>query len=151
MSATRVGVVGAGGRMGRMLIEAALKDGGVTLAGAFDVAGSAAIGQTAGQLTGLASGIGVSDDLAGGLAAIDCLIDFTRPQGTLGHLELCRQAGVAMVIGTTGFEAEGKEAIAAAARDIPVVFAPNMAVGVNLVFKLLDTAARILKDRKSVV
>ena len=146
MNATRVGVVGAGGRMGRMLIEAALKDGGVTLAGAFDVAGSAAIGQTAGQLTGLESGVPVSDDLAGGLAAIDCLIDFTRPQGTLGHLELCRQAGVAMVIGTTGFEAEGKEAIAAAARDIPVVFAPNMAVGVNLVFKLLDTAARILNQ-----
>lgn len=146
MSATRVGVVGAGGRMGRMLIEAALKDGGVTLAGAFDVAGSAAIGQTAGQLTGLESGVPVSGDLAGGLAAIDCLIDFTRPQGTLGHLELCRQAGVAMVIGTTGFEAEGKEAIAAAARDIPVVFAPNMAVGVNLVFKLLDTAARILNQ-----
>lgn len=146
MNATRVGVVGAGGRMGRMLIEAALKDGGVTLAGAFDVAGSAAIGQTAGQLTGLESGVPVSSDLAGGLAAIDCLIDFTRPQGTLGHLELCRQAGVAMVIGTTGFEAEGKEAIAAAARDIPVVFAPNMAVGVNLVFKLLDTAARILNQ-----
>lgn len=146
MNATRVGVVGAGGRMGRMLIEAALKDDGVTLAGAFDVAGSAAIGQTAGQLTGLESGVPVSSDLAGGLAAIDCLIDFTRPQGTLGHLELCRQAGVAMVIGTTGFEAEGKEAIAAAARDIPVVFAPNMAVGVNLVFKLLDTAARILNQ-----
>ena len=146
MSGTRIGIVGAGGRMGRMLLEAALKDEGVTLAAAFDVPGSAAIGQTAGQLTGLASGIGVSDDLASGLAAIDCLIDFTRPQGTLAHLELCRQAGVGMVIGTTGFEDEGKERIAAAARDIPVVFAPNMAVGVNLVFKLLDTAARILNQ-----
>ncbi len=141
---TRVGVVGAGGRMGRMLLEAALNDEGVTLTGAFDVPGSAAIGQTAGQLTGLASTTRVSDDLAGGLAAIDCLIDFTRPQGTLAHLELCRKAGVGMVIGTTGFEGEDKERIAAAARDIPVVFAPNMAVGVNLVFKLLDTAARIL-------
>jgi len=127
-----------------MLLEAALKDEGVTLTGAFDVPGSAAIGQTAGQLTGLASTTRVSDDLAGGLAAIDCLIDFTRPQGTLAHLELCRKAGVGMVIGTTGFEGEDKERIAAAARDIPVVFAPNMAVGVNLVFKLLDTAARIL-------
>jgi len=143
---TRVGIVGAGGRMGRMLLEAALKDEGVTLAGAFDVPGSAVIGQTAGQLTGLASTIRVSDDLAGSLAAIDCLIDFTRPQGTLAHLELCRQAGVGMVIGTTGFEGEGKERIASAARDIPVVFAPNMAVGVNLVFKLLDTAARILNQ-----
>jgi 4-hydroxy-tetrahydrodipicolinate reductase len=88
----------------------------------------------------------VSDNLAAGLSGIDCLIDFTRPQGTLEHLELCRKAGVAMVIGTTGFEAEGKAAIAAAARDVPVVFAPNMAVGVNLVFKLLDTAARILNQ-----
>jgi 4-hydroxy-tetrahydrodipicolinate reductase len=88
----------------------------------------------------------VTDDLADGLSGIDCLIDFTRPQGTLGHLELCRKAGVAMVIGTTGFEAEGKNRISEAARDIPVVFAPNMAVGVNLVFKLLDTAARILNQ-----
>ncbi|MFY9722655.1 MAG: 4-hydroxy-tetrahydrodipicolinate reductase [Azonexus sp.] len=146
MDKTRVGIVGAGGRMGRMLLEVALKDEGIVLGGAFDVPGSPAIGQTIEQLTGLASGVRVSDDLAAGLSGIDCLIDFTRPQGTLGHLELCRKAGVAMVIGTTGFEAEGKEAIAAAARDIPVVFAPNMAVGVNLVFKLLDTAARILNQ-----
>lgn len=132
--------------MGRMMLEAALKDEGVTLGGAFDVPGSPAIGQTVAQLTGLPSELKVSDDLADGLKDIDCLIDFTRPQGTLEHLELCRQAGVAMVIGTTGFEAEGKEKIAAAARDIPVVFAPNMAVGVNLVFKLLDTAARILNQ-----
>lgn len=130
--------------MGRMLLDAALKAEEITLAGAFDVPGSPAIGQTAGQLTGLASSLRVTDDLAGGLAGIDCLIDFTRPQGTLQHVELCRQAGVAMVIGTTGFEAEGKEKIAEAAREIPIVFAPNMAVGVNLVFKLLDTAARIL-------
>ncbi len=132
--------------MGRMLLEAALKDDGVMLAGAFDVPGSPAIGQTAGQLTGLPSDVVVSDDLVAGLAQIDCLIDFTRPQGTLEHIALCRKAGVAMVIGTTGFEADGKASIAEASRDIPVVFAPNMAVGVNLVFKLLDTAARILNQ-----
>ncbi len=132
--------------MGRMLLEAALKDDGVMLAGAFDVPGSPAIGQTAGQLTGLPSDVVVSDDLVAGLAQIDCLIDFTRPQGTLEHIALCRKVGVAMVIGTTGFEADGKAAIAEASRDIPVVFAPNMAVGVNLVFKLLDTAARILNQ-----
>ena len=86
----------------------------------------------------------VGDDVAAGLKDIDVLIDFTRPQGTLVHLELCRQAGVGMVIGTTGFEADGKAAIAEAAKDIPVVFAPNMAVGVNVVFKLLDMAARIM-------
>jgi 4-hydroxy-tetrahydrodipicolinate reductase len=97
-------------------------------------------------LTGLDSDVAVSGDLGAGLGSIDCLIDFTRPQGTLVHLEFCRKAGVAMVIGTTGFEAEGKAAIAAAARDIPLVFAPNMAVGVNAVFKLLDMAARILNS-----
>jgi 4-hydroxy-tetrahydrodipicolinate reductase len=146
MAGTRIGIVGAGGRMGRMLLEAALKADGITLAAAFDVAGSPAIGQTAGQLTGLASTVLVSDDLAVGLAEIDCLIDFTRPQGTLQHVEFCRRAGVGMAIGTTGFDAEGKQRIAEAAREIPIVFAPNMAVGVNLVFKLLDTAARILNQ-----
>ena len=146
MSATRIGVVGAGGRMGRMLIEAALKDEQLTVGAAFDMPGSPVIGKTAGELVGMACDVFVTDDVAAGLKHIDCLIDFTRPQGTLQHLELCRQAGVGIIIGTTGFEAEGKEAIAAAAREIPVVFAPNMAVGVNLVFKLLETAASILNQ-----
>lgn len=146
MSATRIGIVGAGGRMGRMLIEACLKDEQLALGAAFDTPGSLVIGKTAGELVGMASDVIITDDLAAGLKNIDCLIDFTRPQGTLHHLELCRQAGVGIIIGTTGFEAEGKAAIAAAAKDIPVVFAPNMAVGVNLVFKLLDTAARILNQ-----
>ncbi|KXB30933.1 4-hydroxy-tetrahydrodipicolinate reductase [Dechloromonas denitrificans] len=146
MSATRIGVVGAGGRMGRMLIEAALKDEQLAVGAAFDMPGSPVIGKTAGDLVGMACDVLVTDDVAAGLKNIDCLIDFTRPQGTLQHLELCRQAGVGIIIGTTGFEAEGKEAIAAAAREIPVVFAPNMAVGVNLVFKLLETAASILNQ-----
>lgn len=146
MNKTRIGIVGAGGRMGRMLIEACLKDEQLSLGAVFDTPGSPVIGKTAGELVGMASDVIVTDDLAAGLKNIDCLIDFTRPQGTLHHLELCRQAGVGIIIGTTGFEAEGKEAIAAAAKDIPIVFAPNMAVGVNLVFKLLDTAARILNQ-----
>ena len=142
----RVGIVGASGRMGRMLIEAALKDAGVALGGAFDVPGSPAIGKAAGELVGMACDLKVADDVAAGLEQCDCLIDFTRPEGTLEHLELCRRQGVSMVIGTTGFEAEGKQRIIDAARDIPVVFAPNMAVGVNVVFKLLDMAARILNE-----
>ena len=146
MIKTRIGIVGAGGRMGRMLIEATLKDEQLALGALFEQQGSPFVGKTAGELVGMASDVVVGDDVAAGLASVDCLIDFTRPQGTLVHLELCRQAGVAIVIGTTGFEAEGKVAIAAAAREIPVVFAPNMAVGVNLVFKLLDTAARILNQ-----
>jgi len=146
MNKTRIGIVGAGGRMGRMLIEACLKDEQLSLGAVFDTPGSPVIGKTAGELVGMASDVVVTDDLATGLKNIDCLIDFTRPQGTLHHLELCHQARVGIIIGTTGFEAEGKEAIAAAAKDIPIVFAPNMAVGVNLVFKLLDTAARILNQ-----
>lgn len=144
MTATRIGIVGASGRMGRMLIEATLRDEQFLLGAAFDQPGSPMLGRTAGELVGMNSDVVVTDDVAGGLKNIDCLIDFTRPQGTMNHLELCRKAGVGMVVGTTGIEAEGKAAIAAAAADIPVVFAPNMAVGVNLVFKLLDTAARIL-------
>ncbi len=150
MNKIRIGIVGASGRMGRMLIEATLKDEGMALGALFDQEGSPFIGKTAGDLVGgLANAPGdvaVGVDLAAGLAHIDCLIDFTRPQGTLAHLESCRRAGVAMVIGTTGFKDDEKALIEKAARDIPVVFAPNMAVGVNLVFKLLDTAARILNQ-----
>jgi 4-hydroxy-tetrahydrodipicolinate reductase len=146
MTATRIGIVGAGGRMGRMLIEATLKDPQVALGAVFDQPGSPMVGRNAGELVGMDCNVLVTDDVAAGLKQVDCLIDFTRPQGTLVHLDLCRQAGVGIIIGTTGFEPEGKEAIAAAAREIPIVFAPNMAVGVNLVFKLLDTAARILNQ-----
>ncbi len=146
MAGTRVGIVGAGGRMGRMLIEAALKDADVTLGAVFDQADSPVIGKTAGELVGMVCDVVVTSDLAAGLKNIDCLIDFTRPEGTLEHLSLCQQAGVGMAIGTTGFDAEGKARIAEAGLEIPIVFAPNMAVGVNLVFKLLDTAARILNQ-----
>lgn len=130
--------------MGRMLIEATLKDEGTTLGAAFDLPDSTFLGKDAGELVGMPCGVPVTSDVATGLVNCDCLIDFTRPQGTLQHIELCRAAKVAIVIGTTGFEAEGKQVIADAAKEIPVVFAPNMAVGVNLVFKLLDTASRIL-------
>jgi 4-hydroxy-tetrahydrodipicolinate reductase len=145
MSENRIGVVGASGRMGRMLIEAVLQDATVRLAAAFDQPGSAALGRDAAELAGLPpSGVIVQADLSAGLAHCDCLIDFTRPAGTLAHLGACVAAGVAMVIGTTGFDAAGKARIEEAARRVPIVFAPNMAVGVNVVFKLLDTAARIL-------
>lgn len=144
MNIPKIAVVGAGGRMGRMLMEAVLKDPQVVLAAAFDRPESGVIGKTVGELLGTPCDVVVSADFSEGIGAADCLIDFTRPEGTLEHLEVCRQAGVAMVIGTTGFDESGKAQIAAAAREIPVVFAPNMAVGVNVVFKLLDLAARIL-------
>lgn len=146
MTKLRIAIAGASGRMGRMLIEATLKAEDAQLVAAFERTGSPFLGKDAGELVGNACGVAITDDLVAGLSQADCLIDFTRPEGTLEHLSVATQAGVAMVIGTTGFEADGKAAIAEAAKTIPVVFAPNMAVGVNAVFKLLDVAARILSE-----
>ena len=129
-----------------MLAEAALGDDGVALVAAFDRPGEAFIGRDAGELIGVQSGVLIGGDARAAIAAADCVIDFTRPEGTLAHLALARELGRAMVIGTTGFSAEQRSEIAAAAAHIPVVFAPNMAVGVNAVFKLLEVAARILSE-----
>jgi 4-hydroxy-tetrahydrodipicolinate reductase len=132
--------------MGRMLVEAALRDEGVVVASAFDRPGTPYIGRDAGELLGTPCAVTIVDDPHAAIAAADCVIDFTRPEGTLAHLAIARALGRAMVIGTTGFDAAGKVAIADAAKSIPVVFAPNMAVGVNAVFKLLEVAARILNE-----
>ncbi len=146
MNQMKIAIVGASGRMGRMLIEAVLKDDGATLVAAIDQPGTSSIGRNAGELVGLPCDVEVSCDVEAGIAKADCLIDFTRPEGTLKHLEICRKHKVAAVIGTTGFEEKGKQAIAEAACEIPVVFAPNMSVGVNVVFKLLDIASRIMTE-----
>lgn len=146
MSDVRVAIAGASGRMGRMLIEAALKEEGVVLASAFDRPLTPFIGRDAGEMAGVNTGVQITDDAAAAIAAADCVIDFTRPEGTLVHLALARELGKAVVIGTTGFDAAGKAAIAEVAQQVPVVFAPNMAVGVNAVFKLLEVAARILDE-----
>lgn len=141
----KVAIAGASGRMGRMLIEAALQTPGVSFVAALDREGSAFIGRDAGEMvTGNACGVSVGTDITAALTAADCLIDFTRPEGTLEHLRVARATNCAMVIGTTGFSPEEKALIGEAAREIPVMFAPNMAVGVNAVFKLLDVAAKIL-------
>ena len=142
----KIAIVGASGRMDRMLIESALKDGGVELVAAIDQPGTSAIGKDAGELVGMPCGVNVTSDTEAAIAKADCLIDFTRPEGTLEHLAICRRHKVGIVIGTTGFGDAGKQAIADASREIPVVFAPNMSVGMNVVFKLLDTASRILAE-----
>jgi len=142
----RIAVAGASGRMGRTLIEALAQADDAMLAAALDVPGSALLGKDAGELIGAACGIRIVDDIDAALGQVDCLIDFTRPEGSLQHLEVCRRRGVHLVIGTTGFSADGKQAIQSAAQQIPIVFAPNMAVGVNLVFRLLDVAARALSE-----
>ncbi|MBT9594439.1 MAG: 4-hydroxy-tetrahydrodipicolinate reductase [Vitreoscilla sp.] len=143
---TRVAVAGASGRMGRMLIEAVQLAPDCTLAGALDRPGSPGLGQDATAWLGQASGVLVTDDIAHGLAGADVLIDFTRPEGTLAHLAACRRQGVGMVIGTTGFSEAGKAEVAAAAAEIGIVMAPNMSVGVNVVLRLLDMAARALNE-----
>jgi len=142
----RVAVAGASGRMGHMLIEAVLTSGDCQLSGALDLAGSPAIGQDAAAFLGKPSGVAVTSELHQGLRGAQVLIDFTRPEGTLAHLAVCRELGVAAVIGTTGFTPAQKAEVAAHAKKLPIVMAPNMSVGVNVVFKLLDVAARALSE-----
>ena len=144
--ALRVAVAGASGRMGRVLIEAVVAADDLVLSGALDVEGSAALGQDASLFLGHASGVAITSDLRAGLAQAQVLIDFTRPTGTLAHLAVCRELGVAAVIGTTGFTDEQKATIAEHARHMAITMAPNMSVGVNVVLKLLDTAARLLNE-----
>lgn len=146
MAKIRYAIAGSAGRMGRTLIEAVFKDENAILSAALEHAASPFLGKDAGEFVGSPCGIIIGSDLDAALSVSDCLIDFTRPEGTLVHLAACRKHRVSLVIGTTGFAAEGKQAIEAASAEIPVVFAPNMAVGVNAVFKLLDVAARILNS-----
>jgi len=147
MTDMRIAVAGVGGRMGRTLVQAVTEADGLALGAATERPGSTLIGADAGELAGVGHlGVQVCADLAQALDAFDCLIDFTVPTATLNHLELCRAAGRKLVIGTTGLGQEQRGQIAAAAADIPIVFAPNMSVGVNLCFKLLDIAARVLGD-----
>lgn len=131
--------------MGQMLIDAILKSTDLQLTVALDRKGSTALGQDAGAPLGQQTGVLITDDLDA-LANADCLIDFTRPEGTLEHLQACVKHGTRAVIGTTGFDDNGRAAIEVAAQKIAIVFAPNMSVGVNATLKLLDMAARILNS-----
>jgi 4-hydroxy-tetrahydrodipicolinate reductase len=143
-SSQKIAIAGASGRMGRMLIEAVRADPDCVLAGALDVADSAALDQDAAAFLGYDSGVRITSDLKMGLQKAQALIDFTRPEGTMAHLQVCRALGVNMVIGTTGFTEAQKAEIAVAAKDIAIVMAPNMSVGVNVTLKLLEMAAKAL-------
>lgn len=143
----RIAVMGAAGRMGKILIEAVGQAEGAQLTAAVDRPDSSLIGADAGELAALGKiGVALAGDLNAVLDQFDVLIDFTHPSVTLNNLEVCRQAGKAMVIGTTGFSPEEKQLLSEAAKQIPIVFAANYSVGVNLCLKLLDTAARVLGD-----
>ena len=144
---TRIAITGAAGRMGRSLIEACQQADGTEVSVALEHPESSLLGSDAGDLAGIGKlGVTVGCDLAAVTDDFDVLIDFTRPEPTLANLEICRKAGRRMVIGTTGFSDKQRQQIATAANDVAIVFAPNMSVGVNLCFKLLDVAARVLGD-----
>ncbi|HUN67611.1 MAG TPA: 4-hydroxy-tetrahydrodipicolinate reductase [Burkholderiales bacterium] len=136
---TRIVIAGAGGKMGRTLIESVLADRSLVLAAAFDVRGSAAVGTSIG-------GIKVGSDAGKAVAAGDVLVDFTRPEGTIEHLAACARLGKPIVIGTTGFPERLTKAILQAGHKIPIAMSPNFAIGVNAVFKLAEAAAKILGD-----
>jgi 4-hydroxy-tetrahydrodipicolinate reductase len=142
--AIAVAVAGASGRMGQMLIEAIRNADDCQLVGALDIASSSSVGQHATAFLGQTSGVVITADLRQGLADAQTLIDFTRPEGTMAHLNICRELGVNAVIGTTGLSDAQKAEIAAFAKDIAIVLAPNMSVGVNVTFKLLEMAAKAL-------
>jgi 4-hydroxy-tetrahydrodipicolinate reductase len=151
MTKTNVAISGASGRMGRTLIEACHQNEGTRLAAVLDRPGGPVVGQDAGELAAIGKlGVVVGDNLAPLTPHFDVLVDFTRPEATLEYIDICRRAGRKLVIGTTGFDDAGKKRIAEAARDIAIVFAPNMSVGVNLCFKLLDLAARVMADEADV-
>ncbi len=144
MGKIKIAIAGSNGRMGRTLLETVFQSDDLALHAALEHTSSGLLGKDAGELFGAACGIKISADVAAALRGADVLIDFTRPEGTLHHIEICRKLGVNMVIGTTGLNAQQKAQLGAAAQHIGIVFAPNMSVGVNLVFKLLETASRVL-------
>ncbi|MFJ2994635.1 4-hydroxy-tetrahydrodipicolinate reductase [Pandoraea sp. NPDC087047] len=140
----KIAIAGASGRMGRMLIETVLAADDAELVGALDREGSPALGIDAGAFLGRDTGVKITADLDAALANAEYLIDFTRPEGTLAHLAAAQKHGVKMIVGTTGFSEDDKARLAKGAERVAVVFAPNMSVGVNATFKLLEVAAKIL-------
>ncbi|HEY6872373.1 MAG TPA: 4-hydroxy-tetrahydrodipicolinate reductase [Geobacteraceae bacterium] len=143
----RIAVCGAAGRMGGRIIVATTEAGGCELAGALERPGHPMIGMDAGMLAGAGSlGVKISDDLNAVVKGCDVLIDFTTPKVSLKNLEACGLQKKAIVIGSTGFTPEERALARELARDIPVVLAPNMSVGVNVCFKVLADIAKILGD-----
>ncbi len=143
----RVAIAGAAGRMGRNLVAACHQHPDLTVTVATEHSGNSLLGADAGELAGVGKlGVELVDDLVAVVDKFDVLIDFTSIAATLAHLEFCHATGRSLVIGTTGFTDEQKQQIEAVAKDISIVFAPNMSVGVNLCLKLLDMAARVMGD-----
>lgn len=146
MAKTKIVIAGVTGRMGQALLEGVFADNDLQLYGALDRAASAQIGRDAGEQFGKNTGVKIGSDLPVALSGADVLIDFTRPEASMLYLDACKKAKVNHIIGTTGFTAEQKSVIEAAATEIAIVFAPNMSVGVTLLINLVEQAARVLSD-----
>ncbi len=145
-AATRIAIAGVAGRMGRTLVEAvAQPDVQAQVTAATVLADDPALAMDIGLLAGQ-SALGVQAQVELDPGSFDVLIDFTSPEATLRHLEFCRSHGKSIVIGTTGLSAQQKQIIAEAGKEIAVVYAPNMSIGVNLCLKLLQSAAKVLGD-----
>jgi len=141
----KLAIAGSGGRMGRMLIEAALAAEDMSIVAALERPDAPQVGQDCALFLGQASGVTITSDVSA-IARADVLIDFTRPEATLKHLQACVEHRVRAVIGTTGFDEAGRRQVEQAARSVPVVFSPNMSVGVNVAFRLVELAARMLPE-----
>lgn len=146
MTKLNIAVAGSSGRMGKALLTAVLKDPDLHLQAALEMTGNPYIEKKVADLISLPSNVVITDNFSAALSGCEVLIDFTRPEGTIEYLPVCRSAGVKMVIGTTGFSEKQKELLKAASKDIALVVAPNMSVGVNVTFKLIETAAKVLGE-----
>lgn len=144
MTDVRLAIAGVSGRMGRALLEAAAAHPGARVTAALDMPGASGVGRDAGEFGLAGRGLAVTSDVAAALALSDTLIDFTRPAGTLAHLAACRAARKSMVIGTTGFEPEELHALREGAKEVPIVFAPNFSIGVNVSLRLVELASKAL-------
>jgi 4-hydroxy-tetrahydrodipicolinate reductase len=143
---TKIVIAGATGRMGHALLQGVFEDESLQLYGALDRLGSPNIGRDAGEQVGKNTGVYISDDAGETLQGADVLIDFTRPDASMDYLEICQRHHVKHVIGTTGFTVEQKAKIEAASKQIAIVFAPNMSVGVTLLINLVEQAAKVLNE-----
>jgi 4-hydroxy-tetrahydrodipicolinate reductase len=145
-SPLKVVIAGCSGRMGHALLESVFADANLVLHGALDRIGNSQLGRDAGEQQGHTSGVIITDNLELALTGADVLVDFTRPEASMLYLAACQKANVSMVIGTTGFSSEQKQAIESASKNIPIVFAPNMSVGVTLLINLVQSAAKVLSE-----
>lgn len=142
----KIVIAGCSGRMGHVLLESVLADDDLVLHGALDRIGSPQLGRDATERLGKVSGVKVTDSIDTALKNADVLVDFTRPEASMLYLAACQKYHVKMIIGTTGFSAEQKLIIEAASKNIAIVFAPNMSVGVTLLINLVQSAAKVLNE-----